>query len=153
VLTVRIIPAAETRPLRQKVLRPHQRIEDLLYSGDESPEARHFGAFRANELVGTASIYREAPGPAAVNAPPAHRCFRLRGMAVEPELQGTGVGARLIEACLEHIRKSGGTYFWCNARVSARAFYERHGFTARGEEFELPGIGPHLFMERAVTER
>ncbi|MEO0512429.1 MAG: GNAT family N-acetyltransferase [Planctomycetota bacterium] len=38
---------------------------------------------------------------------------------------------------------------WCNARVSAAAFYERCGFRAVSGEFEIKGIGPHLVMVRS----
>ena len=38
---------------------------------------------------------------------------------------------------------------WCNARTPARGFYERYGFVAEGEEFELPDIGPHFRMSLA----
>ena len=33
----------------------------------------------------------------------------------------------------------GGELIWCNARVSALAFYERAGFRTWGEEWEIPG--------------
>ena len=39
---------------------------------------------------------------------------------------------------------------WCNARTSACAYYEKLGFTPRGGEFEIEGIGPHFVMVRAV---
>jgi predicted GNAT family N-acyltransferase len=148
--TVRSITAAETRPLRQEILRPHQRIEDLVYDGDHAPETKHFGAFQERNLVGIASIYCDPPGPTGSAPRDRSRCFRLRGMAVRPELRGTGIGGLLLEACLAHIRKQGGAYFWCNARLTAQRFYENHGFIARGEVFELPGIGPHVFMERVI---
>ena len=42
---------------------------------------------------------------------------------------------------------SGATRVWCNARMPARSLYERAGFKAISEEFDLPPIGPHLVME------
>ena len=35
---------------------------------------------------------------------------------------------------------------WCDARVAAAGFYERMGFTVVTDEFDKPGIGPHVGM-------
>jgi GNAT superfamily N-acetyltransferase len=147
---IRRISAAETRPLRQAVLRPHQRVEELVYRGDDSPEAAHFGAFLDAELVGIASVYREPP-----HGEPDPRAWRLRGMAVVPRVQRKGIGGLLLRACIDHAKQHGATMLWFNARTPAVPFYEAHGFRIRGEEFELPDIGPHYFMwaKLGKTER
>lgn len=44
----------------------------------------------------------------------------------------------------------GGTQLWCNARSTAAGFYRALGFEAKGEEFELPGIGAHSLMWRPL---
>jgi ribosomal protein S18 acetylase RimI-like enzyme len=64
-------------------------------------------------------------------------------MATVPELRGLGIGGRLLETCLAHARSRGGSFAWCNGRVAARAFYERHGFDVVRGPFEVAGIGPH----------
>jgi predicted GNAT family N-acyltransferase len=133
--------AEQTRPLRRAVLRPHQRAEELVYPGDDAPETLHLAAWLGDDLVGTASLYRE-PRPGTDDA----RAFRLRGMAVAPEERGSGLGAELLHRCLEHARAQGASVVWCNARTRAARFYARHGFEAQGEEFELPVIGPHYVM-------
>jgi len=51
---------------------------------------------------------------------------------------------------LDHVADRGGTLVWCNARVPARRFYERAGFTVHGDEWDEPGIGPHVAMARPV---
>ncbi|MCO5170904.1 MAG: GNAT family N-acetyltransferase [Planctomycetes bacterium] len=131
----------ETRALRRRVLRPHQPPEAMVYPGDEAPDTLHVGAYVGDDLVGVASLYREAPpGEADPDA------WRLRGMAVRPEDQGGGHGRALLAACLEHARTRGGRRVWCNARTTAAGFYARLGFEARGPEFDLPGLGPHLVM-------
>jgi ribosomal protein S18 acetylase RimI-like enzyme len=75
----------------------------------------------------------------------------VRGRTTTPGARGTGVGAALLGACVEHARAHGGRRVWCNARTPARGFYERAGFAAEGEEFELPGIGPHYLMSLPLT--
>jgi GNAT superfamily N-acetyltransferase len=145
VIHVIAVDAAVVRPLRQAVLRPHQTLADQVYPGDAVPGARHFAASEADSpVLGVASIAPE-PYPRADGAPGADD-WRIRGMATEPGARGRGVGALLLGACLEHARTEGATRVWCNARSGVRGFYEREGFVVDGEEFELPGIGPHLLM-------
>ncbi|MGO9526610.1 MAG: GNAT family N-acetyltransferase [Verrucomicrobiia bacterium] len=142
---IRQISAAETRPLRQAILRPHQRVEELVYPGDDSPDAAHFGAFLDEQLVGVSSVYRETPhGEANEGA------WRLRGMAVVPQLHRKGIGSLLLRACVDHARRRGGMTMWFNARTPAVPFYRAHGFQVRGKEFELPDIGPHYFMWQEI---
>jgi RluA family pseudouridine synthase len=144
-IAIRPISAAETRPLRRSVLRPHQTEAELAYAGDDAPATLHLGAFLGDALVGVASIYREPP-PSETDPGD----WRLRGMATAPEIRGTGAGALLLQRCLDHARAAGGTRFWCNARTPAAGFYRRHGLETRGEAFDLPGIGPHFFMWRKL---
>jgi GNAT superfamily N-acetyltransferase len=137
------------RPLRQRVLRPHQTLAEQVFDGDDAPAAAHFAAYAdrgaGDEPVGIASITPE-PFPGAGGARAGD--FRVRGMATDPERggRGTGAGGALLLACVEHARAAGGARVWCNARTPARGFYERAGFVAEGEEFALPGIGPHFLM-------
>jgi ribosomal protein S18 acetylase RimI-like enzyme len=154
------------RPLRQAVLRPHQTVAEQVYAGDDAPGAAHFAAFAdsadsadserahsapsaplaggdaAGQVIGIASI---TPEPHPVS--PAPGDWRIRGMATDPDHgRGTGAGALLLAACVEHARAEGGTRVWCNARTPAVGFYARAGFATEGEEFELPAIGPHFLM-------
>ncbi|UQA59823.1 GNAT family N-acetyltransferase [Polyangium aurulentum] len=142
---IRRISAAETRHLRRVVLRPHQRPEDLVYPGDDALDTLHLELSVGGEQRAVASMYREPP-PGTQDA----GAYRLRGMAVLPEDQGRGYGAALVQACVEHARQHGGTRLWCNARTTAAGFYRKLGFEAVGDEFELPGIGPHYLMSRTV---
>ncbi len=146
-MTVETRPAAldAVRELRHLLLRPHQPPEELVYPGDDAPDTLHLGAFEGDRLVGIASICREAP-PGA-DEPDA---WRIRGMATVPELRGAGVGGRLLEECVAHARSRGAVMVWCNGRVGAVAFYERHGFEAVRGPFDVPPIGPHHEMRRRL---
>jgi GNAT superfamily N-acetyltransferase len=143
---IRAVTGAEVRPVRQRVLRPHQKESALVYSGDAAPETLHAGAFVDGELVGIASIFLEPP-EYNVTHPAA---WRLRGMATLPEHRGLGIGRELLTACLRHASAESGRLVWCNARVTAIGFYRRMGFEQLGSVFELPGIGPHVLMERPL---
>lgn len=81
-------------------------------------------------------------------------------MGTLPSARRAGVGRALLRLCLEHVRGAGATRLWCNARTSARAFCAAQGLHARGDEFQMPDLGPHIVMVvellswelRAVTE-
>lgn len=140
-IQVRPITAEETYPLRSTVLRPGRPPETAVFPGDDAPHACHLGAFQGEELLGIASLYQEPmPGEATPTD------WRLRGMAVAPKHQGQGIGRALVAACLSHVQTHGGTRLWCNARSTARGFYESLGFQTHGEEFAIPDVGPHFVM-------
>lgn len=144
--TVRIVrtDADTVRPLRQRVLRPGRPAEDVTYSADA--EAAHFAAYDpAGTVVGVATAFPE-PHPVTGEAG-----WRLRGMAVEESVRGTGCGSQVLAATMAHARDSGARLIWCNARVGALAFYTRHGFVAEAGAFEIPGGGPHRRLRQELT--
>jgi predicted GNAT family N-acyltransferase len=139
---IRRVSTEDIRPLRHSVLRPGQAFLETRYPGDDA--GVHLGAFDGDRLVGIASLYEEdrVGGPAGG--------WRLRGMATEPDVRGAGFGAALLVGCIEEVGAAGGTEVWCNARMSAVGFYRRAGFEVISEEFDVPGIGPHVVMTRPV---
>jgi len=144
----RRISAAETLPLRQRILRPHQRVEDVAFPHDDDDDTLHLGAFVDGTLVGIATVHRE-PFPGTTDA----RAWRLRGMATEAHLRRRGCGAKLVAGCVEHAERHGASRFWCTARESAKGFYDALGFVTVGDRFDLPDIGPHYVMELPLAER
>ena len=50
-LEVKRVKAAEVRPLRQAVLRPHQRPEELVYPDDDGPDTLHTAGYLDGYLV------------------------------------------------------------------------------------------------------
>jgi GNAT superfamily N-acetyltransferase len=158
-LTVERIPATASYPLRHAVLRPHQDLDSVAWSGDDEPATATFGAIEetTGAVVGVATVFPEpAPFDPAVagfssSCPKLESAtWRLRGMATSPGLQGRGIGMMVIGAVIGHVADQGGRLLWCNARVSAIGFYERAGFTCFGQPWELPTIGPHVVMWRRV---
>ena len=139
---IRRITAAETHQLRQSLLRPHQRLEEMRYPGDDDPDSVHLGGFLEGRLSGILSL-RQAGNP---DFDLGERPFKLRGMATVPEVRGSGLGAALLANCIQYARLFGGTAVWCNARRGAVGFYGRGGFQTLGEVFEVPVIGPHVVM-------
>lgn len=144
---VRVVPAVQVRPLRKEVLRPNQTAADCVFPGDDEPGTIHFAAMVEGRIAGIASLYIESP-----EGKSCERAWRLRGMATEEAVRGAGLGRKLVEACMAHARRHGAQLMWCNARVPAAGFYEGLGFEKEGPVFELPVIGPHVFMKRHLAE-
>ncbi len=144
--SVELIPAAATRGLRHRVLRPDQDKSACIYPLDEAPTSAHFGAFRNRTLVGIASLFQE-PQPEATETLAPHEDWRLRGMATDPAARGEGYGGALLRACLKQVESFGGRRLWCNGRVDVWGFYRHHGFQRVGDSFDLPGLGPHYVMQ------
>lgn len=143
---IRRVGAADIRPLRHRILRPGRPFAETGYAGDVDPATVHFAAFAGERVVGAASLYREdRPGTSFGGAG-----WRLRGMATDPGARGKGHGRDLVAACVDHVAASGGGEVWCNARSGAIPFYRAAGFEPVGDEFEIPGIGPHVVMRRTV---
>jgi GNAT superfamily N-acetyltransferase len=133
--------------LRTRVLRPQFGPGQLAtYAQDKDPTTSHWAARVGGKVVGCATFHLD-PSPTA----PAEQAIRLRGMAVDPSLQGQGIGAILMRhAMAELAARHTERLLWCNARLRAVSFYERLGFVRWGELFEIEGIGPHYVMWRAL---
>jgi GNAT superfamily N-acetyltransferase len=144
--SVRRISAEETIAVRWPILRPGFPRETAVFDGDHDLLTIHLGAFQGERLVGVASIYA-APLP---EKPELNRTWQLRGMATLPEVRGLGLGRALLQACETAAREAGGALLWCNARIAAAPFYSRHGWEIIGSEFDIPTVGPHYRMMRAL---
>lgn len=148
-LEIRDISAAETRSMRGRILRPGAAPTELEFPGDDDPLTLHVGAYLDGEQVGITSVYEER----RPDAPHDTRGeWRLRGVATDASVRRTGVASRIMDRCLEHIAAHDGHLVWCNARTPAVDFYRAHGFSILGEEFHIPGAGPHYFAERDLRE-
>jgi ribosomal protein S18 acetylase RimI-like enzyme len=133
-----MVAPEQTRNLRHAVLRPHQELAAL--AGSEPPGAVAAGAFREGELIAVGLVGPDGePG-----------AWRIRGMATAPHARRRGAGSAVLSALVAHAEAVGALRIWCNARTPALSLYERAGFHATSEEFEIPDIGPHFVMERAM---
>jgi GNAT superfamily N-acetyltransferase len=139
------IPVADTYPLRLLVLRPGGTLADAQWADDAIPGAFHAGVRHGHAVVCVGSFHPQAHAALPANSP-----WRLRGMATHPAHRGTGAGEALLRFALAELRHEGAGLLWCHARRSAMGFYQRLGFIVHGPEFEVPGIGPHVLMSRAV---
>jgi GNAT superfamily N-acetyltransferase len=143
-LVIRRAAVEEIFPLRHAVLRPGRPVGYSVYSEDEG--AVHIGAWDDDMLVGCATVFPE-PWPGSDSASEESAAWRLRGMAIDPSRQGTGVGRLVLAEGIAAAREGGAALLWANARTSALGFYERMGWRVVGEEFIATDSGlPHKPM-------
>ena len=136
------IAAEATHDLRRRVLRGDCPDAEVDFSGDHVPGAFHLGAVdEEGVLVGIASASPE-PTPHR----PGRRAVRLRGMAVEPSRQGTGVGGLLLDATVARARQEGVDVVWANGRDTALRFYQDRGWQVVGEGFVTVGLPHHVVL-------
>jgi GNAT superfamily N-acetyltransferase len=143
-LVIRRAAVEDIFPLRHAVLRPGRPVSYSVYSEDEG--AVHVGAWDDDMLVGCATVF-PAPWAGSDDAAPEPRAWRLRGMAVDPSRQGTGVGRLVLAEGVAAAREAGAPLLWANARTTAIPFYERLGWRVVGAEFLAGDSGlPHKPM-------
>lgn len=146
VLAVETISRARAYPLRQRVLRPHQHVEEMGGIDTGDPDELVVGALtRDGDVVGTGVVAPGAP-PEVLASLVGPEAWRVRGMAVRPDARGMGVGTALLDVLIDHVRTRGGHILWCTARIPARTLYERAGLISFGDTWVDPDIGPHVVM-------
>lgn len=133
--------------LRYRVLRAGLPRESAQFPGDDVTNTWHVALFGSPEEdalpVSCASfmlnIYKEKPA------------WQLRGMATDYPHQGKGFGGELLRYALSFVTLGSNVrIFWCNARVPAIPFYERHGWKVDSKEFDIPTAGPHRKMVKKL---
>ena len=107
---------------------------------DEAEGTYAAGVFDGDLLVAVGLI---APSPDLGG-------WRVRGMATARDARSRGAGAAVLDELLRHAAAHGASRVWCNARTPAQRFYERAGFHVSSQVFDVPQIGPHVVMERAL---
>ena len=133
------LPTADILDLRVRVLRKGTPYSHANYPEDVYPDVVNFCVVRNGSPVATSTWFSkecpESPGVPAV---------QLKGMAVDDDLQGEGLGGLLIARGLDHARTVGARIVWALARDSALYFYEARGFRVVGDGFiDEPTAMPH----------
>jgi predicted GNAT family N-acyltransferase len=121
------LAAAETHHIRYEVLRVGTPSSVVTFDGDDEPQTLHLGVRDDTGTLVAVSTWIPRPyrGEPAV---------QLRGMAVVPEVRGTGVGALLLRAGLARASQVA-PVVWARARDTALDFYIAHGFVVADDGF------------------
>lgn len=136
-ISVRLASAEQVRPLRMRILRAGRPATESIYPYDQLPQTLHVAAFAGDAVVGCATVF-----PESYEGEP--RAWRLRGMAVDGQYQGCGIGSAILDQVKVELAARGVPLLWCNARTVALQFYLRHGFETVGEEFLAERDIPHF---------
>lgn len=143
--TVVAMSLDEIMGLRVAVLRHGTPATTCDYPEDLYDDVIHLGIRRNGTVIATSSWFAkecpESPGDVAM---------QLKGMAVDTQLHGEGLGTLLIAAGVAHARSRSMDVVWARARDSALGFYERCGFTPVGEQFI---DGPTAMLHHIVLRR
>lgn len=112
-----------TFALRELLLRADRRDLPVRMAEDDMAGAFHLAVLHQGEAVGVVSVC-----PAEPEFPAASHAYRLRQMAVRPDLQGHGVGAALFAGVVDVLRGRGraGT-LWAESRDTSLGFYLAQG--------------------------
>lgn len=138
-IRVEEIAAEQTHELRLRVL-----SNTSPGPADGVPGVFHLGAIDdGGRVIGIATFF-----PEPTDLRPGKRAARLRGMATDPDVRGSGAGRLLIDAALERLRAEGYEVLWAQGRVAALGFYERLAFDVVGEFFAGAHDIPHKLVLR-----
>jgi predicted GNAT family N-acyltransferase len=74
---------------------------------------------------------------------------KLRQMAVRPKIQGTGLGAAMMNYAEQLAKDAGFKKMVMNARKTAKGFYEKLGYEIKGDEFVEVTL-PHFYMQKNI---
>jgi ribosomal protein S18 acetylase RimI-like enzyme len=77
------------------------------------------------------------------------RRIRLRQMAVQKNLQGKGIGESMMSFAENIARDKGYKILTMHARDTAIGFYEKFGYSVKGEQFEEVKTKHHV-MEKVL---
>ncbi len=139
---VKKISAEQTMDLRRRVLRPLHPREMCEYAEDNFETTFHLGVLQDGKVICNGTFMQQANE----KFKDAQWAYRLRGMATDPGFQQKGLGRQILLAAEEILKQKKCDLLWFNARVSAEGFYEKLGYKALPEVFNIDTIGAHKVM-------
>lgn len=155
-LSIEIVDPSLTYELRHRVLRPDRPLTETI-DNDAFASSVTFGLTEGDDprILATATVYPEDPPPAyapLVLLGETNRPWRLRAVATDAQRRSEGLGRLVLGAVIDYISEKESALLWCNARITAQAFYAREGFLTYGPVFEVEHIGRHIVMYKTIAK-
>ena len=119
--------------------------ESCVLSGDDLPTTIHLGAYSKHVLIGVCTVLNN-PKDGPFKVPNG----QIRGMAVLPANQSSGVGRLLVEEAERLGKTFNFEVMWMNTRKGVFAFYKSMGYKIDGALFDVPIFGPHYRMKKSI---
>ena len=129
------IHPALTWRIRQEAMYPDKTLNDVKLEHDH--DGIHFGLYAGDQLTSVVSLFE------------AGDTCQFRKFATLPESQGKGYGGLLLVHIINYNRKNGIKKLYCNARISATAFYTKYGFRQTNKTWTDKGFD-FVIMELAL---
>lgn len=123
-------PLKDVLEMRREVMYPAFSIEQVKLKDDE--EGTHLGLYVDDKLIAVISVFVR------------NNIMQFRKFATKETYQGRGYGTVLLEHVMKLAKEHNCVSIWCNARSSARKFYEKFGMHITGETWLQDG---HEFIK------
>lgn len=124
--------------LRRDVLRTPLGLDFTPEELDEEIHQYHMACMENGHIAGILLLKEVKEG-----------VLKMRQVAVQPSLQGKGIGRQLVSFSEQWAIENGYHAIELNARKAAVNFYLGQGYTIEGGEFQEVGI-PHLRMYKLL---
>ena len=127
--------------LRYKVLREPWGHPKGTEKDDYEPISEHFMAVdeKTGEVLGVVKLYEKAPGVGNISH-----------LAVAPAYQHKGIGKLLVETVENRSRERGFETLGAMSRVTATAYFEKHGFHIAGIPAHHLGTTHLVWVEKEL---
>ena len=142
---IKLCLAKEIITLRHVVLRQGKPISSCHFDGDDYENTYHFGAFNEDKVIGCVSLIKKDHQNFNYK-----NTYQLRGMAVLPYYRNKKIGLQILTHAANFLKKKNIELIWCNVRIRAIPFYRKNNFLSKGTEFNIPDVGPHVLMFKAL---
>ncbi|MDI3319186.1 GNAT family N-acetyltransferase [Pinibacter soli] len=123
-------PLEDVLEMRREVMYPAFSIEQVRLKDDE--EGNHIGLYVDGKLIAVISVFVRID------------IMQFRKFATKESCQGKGYGTHLLEYVMKLAKDRHCISIWCNARVSAKKFYEKFGMQVTGDTWLQDG---HEFIK------
>lgn len=71
----------------------------------------------------------------------------LSGLYIKPGYTGRGIGEKLLEKAEEDSRENGLNRLWCKSTITAKDFYQKHGYEITEETtHKIEGLKMKVYM-------
>jgi predicted GNAT family N-acyltransferase len=128
----------DARKIRNEVFVDEQGFVDEFDAIDEI--AKHMVIYDREQPISTCRIYFNI----------SKQSYVVGRIAVIKAWRGKNIGATILKAAEDNIRKNGGKYVILSAQVQAGGFYEKQGYQKQGIAF-LDEECPHIWMKKNLA--